>query len=613
MKKMLKAVVPIVLAATVCSVSFGQVKSMGVGKPVVGVTLDIKKFKPQIAKIAPTRYIEKEHEMKISYPAGEVNNLIAGGTLTDPRLNFGNNSYFPGISATSLEPPDPDLAVGPNHIVEVVNSNIAFFNKTGTKLFEQTGQQFFQSVSPEAFDFDPKVIYDQVAKRFVVVNLGLNDVATNGTSSFLLAVSNTADPTGTWKLFKVDNKQTVGSNNYWLDYPGIGYNKDMICLSGNMFAMEGSSGFNGVQLQVFDKNLLYSGTATPNKFTIADGFTIQLAKTLDATTPAVYGVETDSQTSMRLTAITKSGSSFNVNQAVVPVPKWEGYAGGVTGPGGIVVRTNDPRQLVATSVSGRVLSSHSAGVSSSDSRAAARWYDFRTNGWPASGSPTLAQSGQINPPAGHVYSFPAIQIDKKGGIGMTFSMIGNSTPGKVMASGRRPSDPPGTMGNPVVLENSLAATYNGFSNRWGDYFDLELDPIDQSTFWAVGMGAGTNGRWQTFIKGFKISLPDSELTPVLPSGVTTVAGTLMSGNKTSLYTPDLVTLDIQSAAVAGLGQVAGFNSVYTIPFNGPIDTIRIFLNASGVNGASALVSLLNVKNGKYDQVTTFGISPTQGN
>ena len=193
---------------------------------------------------------------------------------------------------------------------------------------------------------------------------------------------------------------------------------------------------------------------------------------------------------------------------------------------------------------------------------------------------------------------------------MTFSMIGSSTPGKVMASGRRPSDPPGTMGAPIVLETSLSGTYNGFSSRWGDYFDLELDPNDSSTFWAVGMGAGANGRWQTFIKSFKVSLPDSELIQVLPSGVTTVAGTLLSGNKTSLYSPDSITLDIQSKSVSGLGQVAGFNSVYTIPFSGGIDTLRVFLKASGPTGSSALVSLLNVQRGVYEQVTTFGLSTT---
>jgi len=380
-------------------------------------------------------------------------------------------------------------------------------------------------------------------------------------------------------------------------------------MTGNMFAMQGSSGFNGVQLVAFDKAALYAGTATPNKFSLG-GFTMQLAKTEDPNTTAVYGVESESQTSIRLTAVTKTGSTFNVTQASVPVPQWFYNSGAITGPGGVVVQTNDPRQLVATSSNGRILSSHSVGVSNSDSSAAARWYDFKTNGWPASGSPTLFQSGQLNPPAGHGYSFPAINIDKKGGIGMTFSLIGSSTPGKVMGTGRRPTDPAGAMGVPVMLDNSTSGTYNGFSTRWGDYFDLELDPVDSTTFWAVGMGAGNSGRWQTYIKSFKISLPDTALTQVVPSGITTVAGTLVSGNKVSLNVVDSNTLNIQSQNVKGLGQVAGFNAVYELPFTGAVDTMRIFLSLTGPTGASGLISLRNVKTGNYDQISSIGLAPT---
>ncbi|MEI8281965.1 MAG: hypothetical protein WCG75_06140, partial [Armatimonadota bacterium] len=384
---------------------------------------------------------------------------------------------------------------------------------------------------------------------------------------------------------------------------------DMIVMSGNMFAMQGSSGFNGVQLVVFDKATLYGGTATPNKFQVADGFTVQLAKTEDATSPSVYGVETDSDTSMRLTAITKSGSTFTVSQAVVPVPSWQRDSGSITGPGGVVVQTNDPRTLVAASASGRVLATHTVEVSDSDSRPSARWYDFKTNNWPASGSPTLFQSGQVDPPAGHGYSFPAINIDNKGGIGMVFSKIGSSTPGQLMATGRKPTDPAGTMGLPVVIGNSTSGQYSGFSTRWGDYHDVEVDPTDSKTFWAVGMGAGTGGKWLTLINSFKISATDAELVRVNPSSISIVAGTLVNGNKNSLFTTDSNNLGIRTTSVTGLGQVGGFSAAYQLPFTGAVDTLRVSLQVAGSSGSSALVSLLNKNTGRYDQITTLGLSP----
>ena len=595
-------------AATLCAVSFGQTQTMVAGKSVTGVTLDLKKFNPQIDISPRLKHVEKEHEMEVKVPYGTPNNLIAGGVLTVPRISLASTALFPGISATGWEPPDPDIAVGPTHIVEVVNSTIAIFTKNGNKVFEQTGQNFFKSVSPESFDFDPKIIYDQVAKRFVYVDLGLNDQSTGGTASLLIGVSNTSDPTGTWKLFKVDVKQTNGSNNFWWDYPGMGYNKDMICFSGNMFAMQGSSGFNGVQLVSFDKSTLYAGTATPFKTTVSDGFTIQLAKTEDSTSTSVFGVETNSQTSMRLTAITKNGSNHDVTLAAVPVPAWTFDQGFVTGPGGIKVQTDGDRTFVAASRSGHVLSSHTVAVSGSDGSPAARWYDFKTNNWPASGSPTLFQSGQLDPPAGHGYLYPAINLDSKGGYGMAFSMVGTSTPGKLMGSGRKPSDPLGTMGQPILLENSTASQYNGFSTRWGDYHDVELDPVDSRTFWAVGMGAGAQGKWQTFIKSFLVSPNDADLIPVLASGLTTVAGTLVSGGKPSLTNVDSANLVIQTQQVSGLGQVGGFNAVYQLPFTGGVDTLRAFVTCSGPNGSSALISLLNVRTGRFEQVSTMGLS-----
>ena len=44
---------------------------------------------------------------------------------------------FPGVGWTSIYPADPDVAAGPNHLVQVVNSQIAFFTRTGAVQFQQ--------------------------------------------------------------------------------------------------------------------------------------------------------------------------------------------------------------------------------------------------------------------------------------------------------------------------------------------------------------------------------------------------------------------------------------------------------------------------------------------
>ena len=49
-----------------------------------------------------------------------------------PHVIFG----FTGIFDTGWTPPDPEMAVGPDHVVLMTNGKIAFFTKTGTQTFE---------------------------------------------------------------------------------------------------------------------------------------------------------------------------------------------------------------------------------------------------------------------------------------------------------------------------------------------------------------------------------------------------------------------------------------------------------------------------------------------
>ncbi len=607
MRKMSLSIALTGLVLGTTATALGQVTAHGQGPSKPAVKINTKDFAIQIAPHQGPGKIP-EHGFKRVFAPGPGSSVPLGGIFEQPRIgNFG--FLFPGIGATGWEPPDPDIAVGPSHIVEVVNADIAFFTKAGNKTFQQSGQQFFASVSPEAFDFDPKVIYDQISKRFVIVDLGVNDTGSNGTSSFLIAVSDDADPTGTWSLFKVNNKQTVGSNNYWLDYPGFGYNKDMIVFSGNMFPMEGSSGFNGVQIMAFDKTTLYGGTATPFSFTIADDFTVQLAKTYDSTTPVVYAVSQESNSSVRITAVERqSSSAFSVKQTIVAVPQWFNYNGTIQGPGGIPVQNNDPRILTSATINGRLVASHCAGVAASDGRPAARWYEFKTNNWPVGSTlPTLTQAGQVNPPAGHGYNFPAVALDSKGGIALAFTKIGTSTPGQLIGCGRRPSDPPGAMSAPVVLDSSTGTQYSGFSSRWGDYFDVEQDPSTVGKYWAVGMGAGDNNKWQTYIKSFVVSLPDTSLDKALPTAASVSGGKLVFGDRPSLFSDDTNNYVVRSESVRGLGQVAGVSTLFGLTYT-DIDTMRVSYSVSGVSGATAAAYALNVTTGLYEQIDTVGLT-----
>ena len=52
-------------------------------------------------------------------------------THSGPSLNHKKGAKFPGVGAASFYPPDPNMAVGPNHIVQLVNVEIGVFDKSG--------------------------------------------------------------------------------------------------------------------------------------------------------------------------------------------------------------------------------------------------------------------------------------------------------------------------------------------------------------------------------------------------------------------------------------------------------------------------------------------------
>src|SRR5262245_42211637 len=72
-----------------------------------------------------------------------------------------------------FDPPDTTLAVGPSRIVEQVNTGIALFEKSGTRLDSMRGEPFFGKTSND-FVFDPLCVYDEYSGRFIAAALQLD-------------------------------------------------------------------------------------------------------------------------------------------------------------------------------------------------------------------------------------------------------------------------------------------------------------------------------------------------------------------------------------------------------------------------------------------------------
>src|SRR5262245_31163886 len=79
-------------------------------------------------------------------------------------------TQFAGLTFADSQfvPPDAQIAAGPSHVVEVVNSQVAIYLKTtGTRVFLQPLSTFFNAQTSAALA-PPLVIYDDLANRFVI-------------------------------------------------------------------------------------------------------------------------------------------------------------------------------------------------------------------------------------------------------------------------------------------------------------------------------------------------------------------------------------------------------------------------------------------------------------
>src|SRR5207244_12029991 len=100
--------------------------------------------------------------------------VFGTAAISGPSLTFegvSNQDNFT-IYAGRVNPPDPNAAVGPNHIVEMANLIFAVYDKAGNKLAGPTaiGSLWANFAVPDCDDTsgDPVVLYDRQAARSVL-------------------------------------------------------------------------------------------------------------------------------------------------------------------------------------------------------------------------------------------------------------------------------------------------------------------------------------------------------------------------------------------------------------------------------------------------------------
>jgi hypothetical protein len=140
-------------------------------------------------------------------------------------------SSFAGNGFNNGTPTDNEVAIGNNgQLISVQNSTVFKYNtNSNTNLGLQSLTLFFTGLGVTAGKYDPKVLYDPQANRFIVVCLA--GYASNNTH-ILVAFSNSDSINGTWHLYEFPGNPF--NDTLWTDYPMISVNNNELFITVNL-------------------------------------------------------------------------------------------------------------------------------------------------------------------------------------------------------------------------------------------------------------------------------------------------------------------------------------------------------------------------------------------
>lgn len=150
-----------------------------------------------------------------------------------------------------LRPPDPHMAVGPSHVLQITNSRINVFRKSDCLNLLSISLNAFFGYTPQLI-FDPQAVYDFVSDRWIVTGEAFEESAT--VQRFFMGVSTSSNPVGSYFIFNSD--VNFFNNDDFFDYPHIGQDHDSILVTANIF---GPTTFRGAQFFAWPKLELFAG------------------------------------------------------------------------------------------------------------------------------------------------------------------------------------------------------------------------------------------------------------------------------------------------------------------------------------------------------------------
>jgi subtilisin-like proprotein convertase family protein len=613
------------------------------------VKADVQDVSPSLAELAklpllvgdgdrareanPARRMTHSGMRGLSAPQRDpvVQSAVGTALIPTTQANFeGMGTGLAGFQVQSA-PPDTVGDIGPNHYVQVVNSSLTVFSRTGGTLLGPVPTRNlwngFSGACATTNDGDGTVRYDRHADRWVIGQFSVN--GGNGPFFQCVAVSTGPDPTGTYNRYQF-------SYNAFNDYPKMGLWNNAYYFTFNMFP---NNQFGGSKVCAMDRTRMIAGTAaTMQCFDTTVDFGGLLASDSDGPTlpPAgtpnyILAFGTNELQFWRMNAdfATPSNASFT-GPTLIPVAAFTPLCNGgtcVRQPGSAQQLDSLADRLMNRLVYRRIGSQESLLAShavTAGTGGGVRWYELRTPGT----TPTVFQQGTYAPDSAFRF-MSSIAMDATGNIALGFAISSSTISPGIRYTGRLVGDPLGTMGQGEGTLVAGAGAQTGGLSRWGDYSSLNIDPVDDCTFWYTQEYIGASGsfNWRTRIGSFKF--PSCGAAPGNDFTLTTnpTAGTVTAGSSTtfaintavisgSAQTVNLTISGLPAGVTASFNPAsvtAGASSTLTVTAaaNAAATTAQLTVTGTGASATRSANIALTVANGNQPPTVTL-TAPSNG-
>jgi hypothetical protein len=464
------------------------------------------------------------------------------------------------VTGRRVNPPDPVGDVGPNHYVEMINLVFGVYSKTGTRLLGplDLGSLWAGFPIEDCTDEsgDPIVLYDQTTDRWLLTQFttrGINPATPTAPFYNCVAVSQTGDPTGAYYRYAFITQPDLEDGGYFFpDYPKYGVWRDSYIMTTRDFGFDDRY---GISVYGLEKNKMVNGEPNARAVQffledrnvplnlIGDGL---LPPDLDGNTkpkndvpaPIVgtqddgggYGATFDALNIWEFDVKWRSTPIASIAlKTQLPVASFDsifpcGVVPGSLPPDGrdclpqpgitdgsqyldiLSYRQRPTWRLAYRNKGAFETMVTNQSVEALPGVAGVRWYELRRTG----GTYSVHQQGTYAPNDGVHRWMGSIAADKNGNMALGYSVVNGVDvfPG-IRYTGRLAGDPLGqmTLGEGVIINGSGVQTNT--NSRWGDYTSMNVDPVDDCTFWYVNeyytvTEPPPDRNWQTRIASFKL-------------------------------------------------------------------------------------------------------------